>query len=218
MLQTHCMRILCGLLLLSLISCSGRINHHHGVYLLVDTSGTYANEIDKARQLIDFLLINLEPGDTLAVAKIDSASFSEKDIVAKATFHDRPSRANQQKREFKQKIVKFVKKNKGSTHTDITGGIIQAALFLQETGAGRNTIVIFSDLKEEIKKGYKRDFPISLKGMKVIAVNVTKLMTDNVDPRLYTERLERWKQRVEKGGGSWRTLNDMEKLDALLRG
>lgn len=202
----------------SLVSCSGRINHHRGVYLLVDTSGTYASEIDKARQLIDFLLINLEPGDTLAVAKIDSASFSEKDIVAKATFHDRPSKATEQKRSFKKKIVKFVKRDKGSSHTDITGGIIQAALFLKETGAGRNTILIFSDLKEEIKKGYKRDFPISLKGMNVIAVNVTKLVTDNVDPRLYTERLKHWKKRVENGGGTWRILNDMQKLDDLLRG
>ena len=35
--------------------------------------------------LINYLLGTLQPGDSLAVARIDTGSFSEKDIVAKVT-------------------------------------------------------------------------------------------------------------------------------------
>ena len=46
------------------------------------------------------MLGTLNPGDALAVARIDTGSFSEKDIIAKATFDDRPSVSNEQKRVF----------------------------------------------------------------------------------------------------------------------
>lgn len=57
-----------------------------------------------------------KPGDSLALASIDSGSFSEKDIVAKMTFDRRPSVTN------KQKVDDFVARVKGSAYTDITGG------------------------------------------------------------------------------------------------
>ena len=50
----------------------------------------------------------LQPGDSLVVARIDSGSFSEKDIVCKMTFDGRPSVANQQKRRFRGQIDEFV--------------------------------------------------------------------------------------------------------------
>ena len=65
-----------------------------GVYLLLDTSGTYTKELDNALKLVNVLLVKLESSDSLAVARIDTGSFSEKDIVAKTTFNDRPSEAN----------------------------------------------------------------------------------------------------------------------------
>jgi hypothetical protein len=50
----------------------------------------------------------------------------------------------------------------------------------------------------------------------VIALNVTKLRSDQVDPREYKERLATWQSRVEAGGGSWRVINDLERLDRLI--
>ncbi|MBW1643769.1 MAG: VWA domain-containing protein, partial [Deltaproteobacteria bacterium] len=50
----------------------------------------------------------------------------------------------------------------------------------------------------------------------VIALNVTKLRTDNIDPREYFKRVEAWRERVEQGGGSWKVLNDLERLDLIL--
>jgi hypothetical protein len=184
--------------------------------MLVDTSGTYARELVKAQHIINFTLSKLDPGDSFAVASVDTGSFSEKDIIAKVTFDDRPSRANQQKRKFRQEVDTYVKGVKPSPYTDITGGILQAIEFLNEAGSGKKTILIFSDLKEELKKGYIRDIPLQLNGFDVVALNVTKLRTDNIDPREYLDRLEMWRKRVEAGGGTWRVINNLERLELIL--
>ncbi|HKB61760.1 MAG TPA: VWA domain-containing protein [Burkholderiales bacterium] len=198
-------------------SCADQRSHTQAVYMLVDTSGTYAQEVGKAQVIINYLLGTLQPGDSLAVARVKSRSFSEKDIIAKVTFDSQPSRANIQKRAFKDKIDAFVKTVGGSAYTDITGGLIQGSMYLKETGAGTKTILIFSDMQEELDKSTIRDFPIDMKDIRVVAVNVVKLKTDNIDPRRYMGRLEAWQKRVEGAGASeWRIINDIERLDAVL--
>ncbi len=205
-------------LLFTLAACSsqGDVPASRGVYMLVDTSGTYTHELEKAQKIINYVLAKLNPGDSFAVARIDTGSFSEKDIVAKVTFDDRPSMANAQKREFRETIDKFVKHVKPSPYTDVTGGILQAIEFLNEANPGHKTILIFSDLKEELEKGYVRNIPLQLNGFDVVALNVTKLRSDNVDPREYMDRLKKWRKRVEDGGGHWRVINDLERLEKIL--
>ena len=204
--------------LAQVLGCTDPRSHSHAVYLLVDTSGTYAQEVDKAQLIVNYLLGSLQPGDSLAVARVRGRSFSEQDIIAKATFDQRPSQANAQKRLFKERIADFTASARGSVKTDITGGLIQGALFLNETGAGKKTILIFSDMQEELDKSTIRNFPIDLKDIRVVAVNVVKLNTDNIDPRRYLGRLEDWQKRVEAAGArEWRVINDLEHLDALLK-
>ena len=203
-----------------LTACSGKQqNYNTGVYMLVDTSGTYAKELGKAQKVLNFLLGTLNPGDSLAVARVKSRSFTEKDIIAKVTFDKVPSRVHVQKRQFRDNFDKFVKSVKrGSAHTDITGAIIQAAEFLNEAGSGNKIILIFSDMQEELDKRTVRDFPIQLDGFRVIALNVTKLRTDNVDPRRYLGRLEAWRERVlQAGAKEWRVVNDLEHLERIFR-
>jgi hypothetical protein len=205
------------LLAMLLVACSQSAPTSRAVYLLIDTSGTYADELSKAQAILNYLLATLESGDSIAVARIDSGSFSEKDIIAKMTFDLRPSVANSQKRLFKSKMDKFVAKLKrGSAHTDITGGVLQAAEYLNETGAGDKYVFVFSDLEEDLKKGHVRNFPITLSGIHVVALNVTKLRTDNIDPRDYLNRLDAWQRRVIDGGGDWRVVNDFDRLDSLI--
>ena len=195
----------------------GSGNHAHAVYMLVDTSGTYAQESGKALLIVNYLLGTLESGDSLAVARVKSRSFSEKDILAKATFDMRPSQANAQKRAFREKVDASFRQVPGSAYTDITGGMLQGAEWLNETGAGTRTIIVFSDMQEELDKVTQRSFPISLKNIRVVAVNVVKLGTDNVDPRRYMGRLEAWEKRVVKAGASeWRVINDLQRLDRIL--
>jgi hypothetical protein len=208
--------LMAGGLLAAAAGCVDPRSQSHAVYVLVDTSGTYAREAGKAQVIINYLLGTLQPGDSLAVARVQSRSFSEKDIIAKAMFDQRPSQANAQKRAFREKTDAFLKSVPGSAYTDITGGLIQGAEFLNETGAGKKTILIFSDMQEELDKVTVRNFPISLKNIRVIAVNVAKLSSDNIDPRRYLGRLDAWEKRVVGAGASeWKVINDLERLDAI---
>ena len=203
---------LCVLFVTMMLSACGDSRvHSQAVYMLVDTSGTYAQEVGKAAKIINYLLATLNPGDSLAVAKVETRSFTEKDIVAKVTFDKRPSQATLQKRAFKAKIEEFTKVAKGTAYTDITGGLLQGAEYLNETKAGTKTIVIFSDMQEELGKGTIRDFPIRLDGIRIVALNVTKLKTDNADPRIYLDRLARWEEKARKAGATdWVVVNDLE--------
>ncbi len=204
---------------LLLSGCSGNqepVTHTKGIYMLMDTSGTYALELKKAQGIINYLLGSLNPGDSFAVARIDSGSFSEKDIIHKVTFDKRPSVATNQKRVFADKVDDFIKNVKKSPYTDISGGMLQAVEWLTETKAGKKKILIFSDMEEELAEGHVRDFQIPLENFEVIALNVTKLRSDIKDPREYLDRLNDWRVKVESGGGKWLIINDLERLEPIL--
>src|SRR4029077_16558790 len=163
-----------------------------------------------------FALSRLQPLDSFAVARIDTGSFTEKNIIAKATFDDRPSTANQQKRAFASRVEKFIDETRPAPYTDITGGLLQAIEFLNEKNPAHKEILIFSGMQGDCGKGYGRNIPLDLKGFDVVALNVTKLRSDNFDPREYMSRLDSWKSKEEKGGGHWRVINDIDRLDGLL--
>ncbi len=208
------------LMLGALAGCSdnqGPNPNQRGVYMLLDTSGTYTEELDKAQQIISYLLTQLNPGDAFAVARIDTGSFSGEDIVAKVALDDQPSRANSQKRAFQQEIKDFIANVESAPHTDITGGLLQATEYLNEHNVGQKTILVFSDMKEDLPEGYNRDIPLTLDGVEVVAVNVTKLRSDNVNPQEYLDRLDQWQKQVENAGGNWRVVNDLERLGQLLK-
>ena len=196
--------------------CAPSAPRNTGVYLLLDTSGTYRQELDKAEQIINYTLSRLGALDSFAVARIDTGSFSEEDIIAKVTLDDRPSTANTQKRDFSQAVGGFLDGIESSQYTDITGGLLQAVEFLNEKEPGRKTILIFSDLKEDLEKGYVRDIEVPLEGFEVVALNVTKLRSDNIDPREYLDRLDEWRTKIESEGGRWRVINDLDRLEGLL--
>lgn len=201
---------------LLLASCTPPEAQNSGVYMLIDTSGTYRQEIQKAEQIIRYTLSRLDAKDSFAVARIDTGSFSEKDIVAKMTFDDRPSTINRQKRLFAEQVQDFVNDTKSSRYTDISGGLLQAVEYLNEKGPANKTVLIFSDLKEELEEGYIRELTFDLEGFDIVALNVTKLRSDNVDPREYLQRLDDWQDKVEESGGTWRVINDLDGLEELL--
>lgn len=215
--MNNLMRILITAALVLTVACSGPSRTPTtGVYMLIDTSGTYTSELDKAQQIISYLLARLNPGDSLAVARIDTGSFSEKDIVARATFDDRPSVANQQKRKFVEAVQNFVRDTRSSSYTDITGGTLQALEWLAERQPDRKVVLVFSDMKEDLPANYNRNIALAFHGVQVVAVNVTKLGSDNVNPQEYLDRLKDWQGRVENGGGEWRVINDLERLEGIL--
>ena len=186
-----------------------------GVYLLLDTSGTYRGELRKAEDVILYTLSRLEPSDSFAVARIDTGSFSEKDIIAKATFDERPSTANAQKRAFAQKVHNFVARENAAQYTDITGGLLQAVEFLNEKGTGRKTILIFSDLEQDLAKGYVRDMS-AVRGLRRGGAQRGQAAAGQLRPAQIHGAARQWKGQVEKAGGRWRVVNDLDRLDSML--
>ena len=198
-----------------LTGCADTKKHSKGVYMLIDASGTYALELKKTQSILNYLLGTLQPMDTLAVARIDTGSFSEKDIIAKVTFYQRPSVANNQKRAFQIKFDEFISNVKSSRYTDISGGILQAIEYLNKADPGKKYILIFSDLRKELKKDRESDVPFQLTGFNVIALNVTKLRANIRDPIKYMERVEYWSKIIESGNGQLHVLNDLDRLDIV---
>jgi len=215
--MNHLKLITMALLFSIATGCGEPEKRNVGIYMLLDTSGTYTGEIGKAQQIINYTLSKLNPGDSFAIARIDTASFSEKDIVARVTFDDRPSTANGQKRRFQEEVNEFVDGIRPAGYTDISGGLLQALEYLNEKDPGKKTIFIFSDLKEDLKEGYVRDFTMTFTDVDVVAMNVTKLRSDNVDPREYLDRLSDWESRVQQAGGQWRVINDLDRLERLFQ-
>ncbi len=63
------------MLALLLVACSSGdapVPDTQGVYLLIDTSGTYTQELEQAKRVINFTLSELNPGDSFAVARVDT--------------------------------------------------------------------------------------------------------------------------------------------------
>jgi hypothetical protein len=207
--------------LLLVAGCGPQVNRNQAFFVLIDTSGTYVKELYKAKFVVNYLLGTINPGDVLAVGRVNSRSFSEKEIVAKVSLGKDPLAANEQKRTFVEQFDAFAKAalhTKGSRYTDITGGIILAAEFLNETEAGHKTIVIFSDMEEELDPKSVRDIPMKLDGIRIVALNVIKLASDSADPRHYIERLALWEKRLRDAGASdWQVVNDMEYMDRAFR-
>lgn len=200
-----------------LAGCGEPANNSRAVFVLIDISSDYAGELHKAETLSNFLLADLNAGDSLAVAFIDNSSFSERNIIARTTFDHRPSVTSQQKRAFKAELTGFIERFRvPSHHSDITGGVLLATDYLHEAGAGRKVLFILSDLHEDLPPWLERDMAVDLSGVQVVAMNVRRLRSDNNNPRAYQQRLAGWQQRVEQSGGSWQLLNDMARLQSAI--
>lgn len=202
---------------LALSGCSEPQPRNKAVYMLVDVSGSYVKELDKAQKLTGYLLTQLDSGDSITLSTIDSKSFTQKNTIGQITFDDRPSLVNQQKLQMQHLMEDFTKRRThGSAYTDISGGVLQAAQFLHNTPAGEKYLILFSDLAEDLPHDHTRNLSIKLDGINVVAVNVTKLSTDNLNPQNYIARIDGWQNLVESGGGHWRLVNDWTQADQML--
>lgn len=66
-------------------------------------------------------------------------------------------------------------------------------------------------MQEELDERTLRDVPMNLTGIRVVALNVTKLNTDHIEPKRYYGRLEWWEKRVREAGATERrVINDLE--------
>ncbi len=213
-------RLLPPLLLALLLSGCATGPRGRAVYVLVDTSGSYIQAVPKAARIIRYLLGTLEPGDTIAVARITSLSFTNKDRVAAITLSRRPAQADAEKRAMAARISAFVKameKRRGTAYTDISGALLEAAQFLRGIPAARKEIIVVSDMRQDLPPGAVRHVPLPLNQVSVFAVNVIKSYGENMNPTRYIARMHKWKARIAKGGGRFIIVHQLSRLPALLR-
>jgi len=200
-------------------SCSSGAQYAQAIVALVDVSGTYADQRPEVVNVLrKGILPHLTPGDTLVVIRIDSESYKKDNVEANMTLDVRPSKANAQKLQLASTLEAFSRKPVRAAHTDIRGAMMLGAEYLRETNAGRRTMVIFSDLEEDLPRGVKRDMASDeLKGVRILAMNVKRLGHDNANPTAYRARLSNWeKQLTSHGAREFKVVLEAEKLSDLL--
>jgi hypothetical protein len=201
------------------LSCTSGKNYAQAVVALVDVSGTYADQKPEVVNVIKRgILPKMQPGDSLFVIRIDDESYKKTNVEGQVTLDARPSRANAQKLAFASQLDEFASKHQRSRYTDIRGALMLGAEYLKETGAGQRTMVVFSDLEEDLPRGVKRTLaPDEFAGMRIVAMNVKKLSADNANPSAYRARLVSWQQQFKSHGAKeFQVVLEPDKLDELL--
>jgi len=209
--------LLCTALIL--VGCSDGSQYQQAVAVLIDISGTYADQKPEVARIVKSeLLPSLVPGDTIAILRIDSASYEKQNLEALVTLDRRPSRANAQKLALAKLLDAFAAREERSDYTDIPGAMMLAAEYLHETGAKSRAILLFSDMQADLPPGAKRTFSEhEFDGVRVIAMNVKKLERDNANPDELRSRLALWEKDVTRAGaGGWQTFLDAAKLAPYL--
>jgi hypothetical protein len=200
-------------------SCTSGAQYSQAVCALVDVSGTYADQKEEVINVIRRgMLPKLTPGDSLFVIRIDGESYKKGNVEASVKLDVRPSKANAQKLAFATQLDNFARRKMRAPYTDIRGAMMLGAEYLRESGAGRRTMVVFSDMEEDLPRGVKREMaPDELKGVRVVAMNVKRLAHDNANPAVYRQRLAGWeKQATSHGAKDFRVVLEPEKLADLL--
>jgi hypothetical protein len=201
------------------VGCLDMTSTETAICVLIDVSGTYSDQkADVVKIVKREILPTLVPGDTFITILIDSESYEKDNVTVIATLDARPSRANAQKLALAQELDAFAASETRSRFTDIPGAMMLGAEYLQEARGDRRVMLVFSDLREELPKGAKRELrPDEFQGIEVVAMNVKRLGPDSADPAVYRRRLESWHERVEgSGGASWRTVMDANQLPEIL--
>ena len=204
---------------LLLLGCMESRSYEQAVCVLIDVSGTYADEKAEVVKLLKRdVLPGMVPGDTLMLVRIDSQSYEKENLEIMLTLEGRPSRANAQKLALAQKLDSFASQPGRSKYTDIPGAMMLAAEYLREIPSGSRVMLIFSDLAEDLPAGTQRQLGESeFEGISVAAMNVKRLEKDGRNPEVFRKRLAEWEKRVTAAkADGWRTLMDPAKLPSIL--
>jgi hypothetical protein len=202
-----------------LSGCLEMTTSQTAICVLIDVSGTYADQKDEVVNILKREVIpSLLPGDTLITILIDSESYQQENVKFLTTLDARPSRANAQKLALSQALEALAVDGGKSQYTDIPGAMMLGAEYLQEAGGQTRVMLVFSDMREELPAGAKREMrKDEFAGIHLVAMNVKRLGADSADPAAYRERLDSWQTRVEAAGSAgWQVVMDAGKLGGVL--
>ena len=109
-----------------------------------------------------------------------------------------------------------LKQGLAARYTDISGGVLLCRDLLAETHAAKRTVLLLSDLVEDLKPGDVRELE-DLDGLSVTAINVKRMAQDQKNPRRYRKRLDAFEDRVRTGGArEFRIVSRPERLVEIL--
>ena len=205
--------------LLAAVGCGESRRYDQAICVLIDVSGTYADQKDEVVRLVKReLLPAMVPGDSLLVIRIDDQSYEKSNVAALATLDTRPSHANAQKLALAKRLDSFAKDPSVAPYTDIRGAMMLGGEYLRELGSGSRVMLVFSDLQEDLPKGSRRELgPKDLDGVMVMGVNVKRLHEDGQDPQRFRKRMNAWQEKVAASHAlGWRFLNDESRLVEVL--
>ncbi len=206
-------------LVVAVTACSDARRYDQAICVLIDVSGTYAEEKAEVVRIIKReILPAMMPGDTLLVIRIDSESYQQDNVEALVSFDSRPSRANAQKLAASRKLDEFAASDTRSIHTDIEGAMMLGAEYLHELASGSSVMLVFSDMVQDLPAGERRVIAEDeFEGIRVVAMNVKRLGADSADPQAFRTRLSGWEDRVVAANAvGWRTFLDSTKLPDYL--
>ena len=208
-----------GLSSLALTACEERSDNASALAVLLDISGSYFRELPGNLRAIRAMMGFIRAGDSFAVAEIGACSYSDDSTILRFTAPDRPSERHGLVSAHAARLNNYGTKAKATNYTDIRGALTQAAQYLASRKAAERTIVIFSDLEEDLPANCRREtaLPADLRGMNVIASNVIKLPEDNRDPARYGRRVDGWRRLVQSAGARWQVMPDPADIVGLLR-
>ena len=119
-------------LMLLLAACEDGRDHARAVCALIDTSGTYLDQVAQTSTVLRrAVLPHLRPGDSLVVVRIGSDSYHKENVETAVTLDERPSQANLQKTALAQTLSDLPSKLTRAKYTDIRGGMILAAALIE---------------------------------------------------------------------------------------
>lgn len=187
------------------------------VFVLVDVSGTYANNLDDAILSTRLLTSKLQTNDWIGFAQISSCSFSDDGLIVRERLPSVPSQSASAKTRVFSRLNEYRDGVSATNYTDIKGALIYAANELNNSGEGAKFIVVYSDMVEDVSPDCQtQNLKIDLSGITVVASNVTKLKSDESDPQAYFERLKVWENFVENSGGDWVLTSSTDQISELI--
>jgi hypothetical protein len=203
------------------MGCAGKNDYTQAICVLVDVSGTYAEERSEVATILKReVLPAMMPGDTLMLIRIDSQSYEKDNLVTLTTLDARPSQANAQKLALAKALDAFAAGNEVAGHTDIEGAMLLGTDYLGELASGSRVMLVFSDLEQDLPDGTRRAIDTGeFVGIDVVAMNVKRLDRDNADPEVFRARLAQWEATLRAAGAAgWRTIMDARQLPDHLSG
>lgn len=188
------------LVLLLLASCTQKSSQ--AVCVLVDTSGTYTDQIPEILQQVRLVLLPpMSGGDQLILMKIDSFSYGWDNVVAILDVPASRGEAANSKRLFSSQMdeAQFER----AKYTDISGAILYCNEYMRNTDCKTRKILIYSDMQEELPPEVTRSFRENeLEGMSVAVVNTKRLVGDQRDPESYRKRMDEWQAKMREYGAT----------------